>query len=822
MAQNDETEAKIKYKKVEENKIEGTVTSEPEKVSARELPQTELPRRTIDSLDAKGYNPGIQRGAGEGQPTKSELPRRPSLEGKNQVAPGGGASPQRPIDSREEAPDIGKDYGDSREPGYNGYREDGGQPHRGSDIAGGVPEQDHSIQPGEQPWGVPNGTNGLDRKNDLNEEKKKEQTKKTEEQEKKERENTTSKGSEKDGAKKSGESKKEGDINPEAPDSRKKPAQPASEGNGYGALNRPNEGRTAEKEDSTARARRNFEHTRRMQQGDQESQGSPAGGKDSKLPAKTGLRRQSNNGEGNNSSKGSLGARLKNSLAKLGKNRSKDSISEGGEGGKSSSTSFTDNLRRFANFVIKHPYVAITIGVVILIFLILIISCFEDGSFGGGRGVHCTYNLKGVSTSGEVKLEGLQVELINCDGRASNYTVLETVDFEKYVLGVALAEIGPGAPDEAFKAQIIAARGFALSRNSGMCPGNQDGCFYGYNASTGKIRMRACEADQVYWDYDKNIYRQERGAISLYSPEVTSGALWKAALSEESKSHYLALADEVKGQVLVDSNGNVVKTSYINTTSQQFISKANEGKDYEQILSEVYTESDGFSSGHCTSYGNIDYGDYVLSSDGHVILHEPIDQFLRKNGTNLAEFNALIESNVDKAGYGTRAGVVAAAVTLIAELGNNYGVKVPYFWGGGHYDGVVIGALDTWGSTQCHTYANNTSYNYCGLDCSGFVPWAIKNGGFNMVQNLAGNFKNLPGVKKVSLSNKPVLEPGDLLESTEHIVLVVGIEESSGNYICAEASGNSAGVLFTRRPFNSSSYWGVKMDGYYENNARSK
>ena len=86
---------------------------------------------------------------------------------------------------------------------------------------------------------------------------------------------------------------------------------------------------------------------------------------------------------------------------------------------------------------------------------------------------------------------------------------------------------------------------------------------------------------------------------------------------------------------------------------------------------------------------------------------------------------------------------------------------------------------------------------------------------------LAGGFQNLSGAQRVALTNSAVLEPGDLLESSGHIVLVVGIEESSGTYICAEASGNSAGVLFTKRAFNSSGYWGVKMDGFYSTHQRS-
>lgn len=217
--------------------------------------------------------------------------------------------------------------------------------------------------------------------------------------------------------------------------------------------------------------------------------------------------------------------------------------------------------------------------------------------------------------------------------------------------------------------------------------------------------------------------------------------------------------------------------------------------------------------------GNINYGNYVLSSDGHEILHQPLDEFLSSKGTSLEAFNNLIASNVEENGYGTRAGVVTAAVTLIAELGNNYNVKVPYFWGGGHADGVVDGALGYWGSTQCHTYANGQSYNYCGLDCSGFVPWAIKNGGFSITPLVTGGFQSLPGAERVSLTNSAVLQPGDLLESSGHVILIVGVDEN--NYICAEAAGNETGVLFSTHPFNASGYWGVNMEGFYNTQARS-
>ena len=427
----------------------------------------------------------------------------------------------------------------------------------------------------------------------------------------------------------------------------------------------------------------------------------------------------------------------------------------------------------------------------------------------------CSYTTNG--TGGQTTVSDAKVELINCDGVKSKYRVLETVEFEKYVLGVALAEIGPDAPDEALKAQIVAARTYALSRNKGMCPSDPDRCFNGYNKSTNTIRMRACEADQVYWDYEKDIYQQYRGSISLYSPEVNSGKVWKHALSDSQKQRVESLANEVKGEVLQDSNGNPPKISYNNTAQNSMKKQANAGKSYKEILQNQFGISPT-SNGVCQT-GTIDYGNYQLNTDNAGIIREPLSSFLQSKGSSLDSYNQLIASNVQKAGFGTRAGVVAAAVTLIAELANKYNAKIPYYWGGGHgsTDNLANG---NWGSSSCRTTHGGNVYDHCGLDCSGFVGWAIYNGGFGKATTSSDRYANLPGTQSVDLNSSPVLQPGDLLYSSGHVILIVGVDNAKGEYKCAEAAGKNAGVLFTTHKFNDPNYKGLDMTGYYDNNKR--
>ena len=89
----------------------------------------------------------------------------------------------------------------------------------------------------------------------------------------------------------------------------------------------------------------------------------------------------------------------------------------------------------------------------------------------------------------------------------------------------------------------------------------------------------------------------------------------------------------------------------------------------------------------------------------------------------------------------------------------------------------------------------------------------------------SANIKSKQTKKNVQSAIEVILQSIRLYKQPPEngIVLFVGIDEDANQYICAEASGNQAGVLFTRRSFTESGYWGVDLEDYYNNpsNVRS-
>ena len=170
----------------------------------------------------------------------------------------------------------------------------------------------------------------------------------------------------------------------------------------------------------------------------------------------------------------------------------------------------------------------------------------------------------------------------------------------------------------------------------------------------------------------------------------------------------------------------------------------------------------------------------------------------------------ILEERVNEAGLKTRAGVVAAARFMTLEFKH----KVPYFLENGRYQKTGFSeAIDgegrfyhkglylsedkyetiksskrkpaMWGETL---YEYSTSrYMKNGLDCSGFVTWALYNGGYDPGDIGAGPgewYTTLPDLGKsqvitLNLLKSGQVKAGDLIGWDGHIGLIIGIDENN-------------------------------------------
>ena len=208
----------------------------------------------------------------------------------------------------------------------------------------------------------------------------------------------------------------------------------------------------------------------------------------------------------------------------------------------------------------------------------------------------CSYNIKGFYIYGRgnitknLNITNLKIRLMESgSGNGHNYGGTfgkamaneELVDFEKYILGVAYQEIGPGASEEAFKAQMVAARSYILARPTVM------GGWRTLQQENGQWILQTANStqDQVYCDPDKGCSSAD-GQWSMVHSGLTSGRVLKQPMPSNSKLR--SLANETAGEVVVNSQGYIVYTPYTSTQQNKMEELAKKGLNYKQILLEIY------------------------------------------------------------------------------------------------------------------------------------------------------------------------------------------------------------------------------------------
>lgn len=133
--------------------------------------------------------------------------------------------------------------------------------------------------------------------------------------------------------------------------------------------------------------------------------------------------------------------------------------------------------------------------------------------------------------------------------------------------------------------------------------------------------------------------------------------------------------------------------------------------------------------------------------------------------------------------------------------------KVNYFWGGKSY---VIGWDSRWGQlAKVWSPGNSTTGTYrpFGLDCSGFIDWALRNAGLHSDGHWYIN-RNLTAVSQADAL------PGDLAlyPDASHVGMVVGRNEAGKLLVCHCSSGQN-NVVVTE--FAASGFTVVGRPGIY-------
>jgi hypothetical protein len=197
----------------------------------------------------------------------------------------------------------------------------------------------------------------------------------------------------------------------------------------------------------------------------------------------------------------------------------------------------------------------------------------------------------------------------------------------------------------------------------------------------------------------------------------------------------------------------------------------------------------------------------------------------------------ILFDRVNAAGYGTRAGVLAAARFITLEFSyrvhyfyengrlNNYH-PYAYVDGEGRYYhrglylneskfkdlsasfvGPAIWGCDLQNYTDWGPYKVGNYYPN-GLDCSGFVSWALLNGGFDVGdigagENLEHNDLDDLGTKVAiteELMQSGRVKAGDLIGLNGHMAILAGWDDN--NYYIAESLNTTGGVVMTVVPRN--------------------
>ena len=307
-----------------------------------------------------------------------------------------------------------------------------------------------------------------------------------------------------------------------------------------------------------------------------------------------------------------------------------------------------------------------------------------------------------------------------------------------------------------------------------------------------------------------------KNVFFLTQEEIDTNSLpeGKTITNDDIKAFNEALTSNISNKAVIDIYNNV----YSSGTMVNGITFSSD--DLKEINRYIISYLSTLDSIKCYSSFNGVVGSNSLNGGGKNILDKSLIEVIGQEAVD--EWSEAVRKEATP-NYGTALGPVSAAHVLI-DTALNYGFILPYFWGGGH--SVIIGINGAWGSTATVGKTGNINRNQppgsshpLGMDCSGFVSWALINGGCKSFSPVGASQFDYIG-ETISVEQA---KPGDIASSAHHVVLIM---ENTGNSLkVAEARGTKYGIVYSEYPYsyftNSKDKYAIRgMSNYYAKNCK--
>lgn len=270
------------------------------------------------------------------------------------------------------------------------------------------------------------------------------------------------------------------------------------------------------------------------------------------------------------------------------------------------------------------------------------------------------------------------------------------------------------------------------------------------------------------------LVRNWQDILAVYIYEKSKAGATSFTLDASCKDDLARIFAEMNP--IVRDKQDITKISYGNRKINYYIKKNNIAKEDRSVLKK-YVETD------CKLLCAV-----VTASKG----------FVRESvGDNVSE---------------DRVDVITAAYSLVGKVG--------YFWGG---KSTVIGEDPSWGSVEKVSADGSRSSGTLrayGLDCSGFVTWAVINGYKDQGMQAAVGDGTSDQWEKAGVVSEADAQPGDLVfqrgpeaGSNNHVGLLCG-KTDSGDWIAVHCSSSKNGV--TVGEAYSASFRYIRKPSFYQ------